>query len=160
MSNEEPQDNRTIDIPDDAIVVRPSGWAWGWYVVPFAIFVGVSLFVDLFTFSTLPLILALIVIVPRYLRWRSTAYILTDEHVVIQVGKASRQRYDLPISQVSDVQAYPGIFGRTLGYTAVHLVLRDKRVAILDHVPLRSPVVEHVRARIDTSASHEDEPTG
>jgi len=155
MDTDETEENRPAEIPDDAIIIRQSSWAWLWAVVPWAIFAAASLYFD-FTFVGLPLILAVVIVVPRYLSSRKTAYILTDEHVVVLRGTfAGNQRYDLPISQISDVRVHPGFFGRTLGYTAVYLTVREGGVAVLHHVPYHSPLVEHVRARIDPSAPPE-----
>ncbi len=159
MSNEEPQEDRSLEIPDNAIFVRPSSWAWGWFALPFAILGVVSVFFDGLTRGVIPIILAVIVILPRFLRWRSTVYILTDDYVMIRLGAARNQRVDLLISQISDIQENPGVFGRTLGYAAVHLKTKDERVAVLPHVPYRSPLVEHIRSRMDTSALPDNEPT-
>ena len=157
MDTDETEENQLAEIPDDAIIVRQSAWAWLWSVVPWAVFAAVSMYFDQITFVGLPLILAVVIVVPRYLSSRKTAYILTDEHVVVLRGSLTgQQRYDLPISQIGDVRVHPGFFGRSLGYAAVYLALREGGVAVLHHVPDQSPLVEHVRARIDPSAPPED----
>ena len=161
MGADEPKDTRPAEVPDDATVVRQSNWAWLWYAVPWGVFGAVSILVDFITFGTLPLVLAVVIIVPRYLGWRRTAYFLTEEGIVVQRGGlGGSRRYELPISGIRDMQVRPGFFGGTLGYVGVYLALRDGQVAVLDHVPARSPLVEHVRTRLDTSAPHEDDAEG
>ena len=158
MDANETPGNEAAEIPDDAIFVRQSSWAWLWYVVPWAIFAVGSLYVDQITFIGFPLVLAVIFILPRYLRWRRTMYILTDDYIMIQRGASvGPRRYDLPISDISDMEQRPGPFGGVLGYSAVHLALKDGRGVVLAHIPETSPLVEHIRARLDTSAPHEGE---
>lgn len=162
MENGEAERDQPVEIPEDATVVRPSSWAWGMWVVPMVVFVVVSVSFDFISFGLLPLIMAMVLVVPRYFGWRGTQYILTDEHVVVRRGSGrGGQSFDLAFSLVGEVAVRPGMFGRGLGYAAVHLRLKDGRVAALDHVPLDSGLIEHVRARIDsTPLPEEDEPEG
>ena len=156
MNTDEPEGNRPVEIPDHAIIVKQSSWAWLVYAVPWVVFAIASIYFDQVTFGIWLWVIAAFLVVPRYLSHRRTAYVLTDEHIVIQRGGiAGHQRYDLPISQVGEVWVNPGLLGRTLGYVSVYLVLRDERVAILHHIPERSPLVEHVRARMDPSTPDE-----
>ena len=158
MESSDTDASQTFDIPDDATVVTQSNWAWIWLVVPWAIFIVVSFNFDAISFGIFPLILALIVTVPGYLRWRHTAYILTDNYFVYLKGSMSGySRYDFRYTQFKDLQVRPGPFGRTLGYAGVLLALEDRGVLILPHVPESSPLVEHFRSRVTISTSQEDE---
>ena len=144
------EDAPPVDIPDDAVVVRQSNWAWIWATVPWVGLFGVAIAFDFFTFGILPMVFATIVIVPRYLSFRRTAYILTERHVIIQQGSLMGQhRIDLLIADLNDVVVHPGTFGRFLGYTGVNLRLKDGRMASLRYVPFASPLVEHFRARMN-----------
>ena len=136
-----------LDIPEDAVTVRQSNWAWLWAVVPWFIFFWVATFVDFLTFGLFPLVLALIVIVPRYLSFRKTLYILTETHVIIQQGSLMGQhRVNIPTSDVTQVRIDPGMFGRTLGYTGINLELKEGRVAFLRYIPIGSPLVTHFQS--------------
>jgi len=158
MDTEEERSNEFIEIPDDATIVRQSSWAWIWPVAPWVILAAFSVFIDQITFIGLPLILAVAFVLPRYVSWRKTAYILTDEYLIVVKGAFGRsQRFDIPISQISGVQVRPGFFGRSLGYASVLLTIKDQGVAGLSYTPERSALVEHIQARIDTSSPPEGE---
>lgn len=149
MNDNEQTSLDQIEIPDDAIVVLQSNWAWMWSAAPWVVLFGIATVFDLFTFGVLPMVLAAIVIIPSYMSFRKTAYILTDTHVIIQQGTLfGAQKIDLGIERLGEVLELPGMFGRSLGYTAVHLVLKDGRVALLRYVPLSAPLAQHVRSRI------------
>ena len=148
------QTDGSIEIPDDAIVVRPSNWAWLWWAVPWVVFALAGISLDAISFGLLPMALALIVIVPRYLGWRSTSYTLTEEYVIIKQG---RQRFNLPFNQIGEVQVRPGPFGRTLGYALVSLGLKDGRGAMLQHVPQTSPLIQHIESRMTNESSGTDQ---
>ena len=141
--------NEVVEIPNDAFIVGQSNWAWMWSAAPWVVLFGIATVFDLFTFGLLPMVLAAIVIIPSYMSFRKTAYILTDTHVIIQQGTLfGAQKIDLGIERLGEVLELPGMFGRSLGYTAVHLVLKDGRVALLRYVPLSAPLAQHVRSRI------------
>ena len=146
--NEQTSLNQT-EIPGDAIVVLQSNWAWMWSAAPWVVLFGVATVFDLFTFGLLPMVLAAIVIIPSYMSFRKTAYILTDTHVIIQQGTLfGSQQVEVAIANLGEVLEVPGMFGRSLGYTGIHLVLKDGRVALLRYVPLKAPLAHHVRSRL------------
>lgn len=158
--NSEEEENQLVEIPEDSIVVRPSGWAWMWPAVPWVVLASASVFIDLFSFGALPIFFAVIIVLPRYLTWRNTAYILTNEYVVVQKGRGRNKRFDLPISQIVDIQTRPGMFGRSLGYASVLLMSKERGVATLPYIPAGSPLVEHILARMDAPPSLEGENQG
>ena len=138
------EDVRPMAIPEDAVVVRQSNWAYMLHMVPWLILFGVSLSVDFFTFGILPAVLATWAVGSRYLSFRKTAYILTDQHIIIQRGSMmGQQRIDLPFDDLDDVSVRPGRLGIFLGYTRVELQLKDGQKALLHYVPLTSPLLEH-----------------
>ena len=144
----------SIEIPDDAIVIRPSHWSWLWWAVPWIIFAFAGVSLDAISFGILPMVLALIVIVPRYLGWRTTSYTLTEEYVIIRQG---RQRFNLSMTQIKEVQVRPGPFGRTLGYALIYLILKDNRGVMLQHVPQSSPLIQHIEARMTNDSTDLEE---
>ena len=145
------------EIPEDATVVRQSYWVWMIWVVPVAVFAIASALIDAISFGVLPAIVAASIVVMRFLSWRNTSFILTNDHIVIRRGAASHQRFDLPISQISDVRIRHGPFGRTLGYAGVDLALKNGQVAPLHYVPEHSPLVEHLTSRIDRTSQSQEE---
>ena len=145
-------------IPEDAIIVLQSRWAYMLHSIPLSAFFGVSLILDFLTLGILPTLVAIYIIGSRYLSFRRTAYILTDKHLVIfQVSLVGRKRIDVPFADLRNVLVQPGMFGRRLGYTGVILQLMDLRVSLLHYVPVESPLLEYLRARMNPDSLHEDE---
>ena len=73
-------------IPEDAIIVLQSRWAYMLHTIPLLAFFGVSLIFDFLTLGILPTLITIYIIGSRYLSFRRTAYILTDKHLVIFQG--------------------------------------------------------------------------
>ena len=145
-------------IPEDAIIVLQSRWAYMLHTIPLLAFFGVSLIFDFLTLGILPTLIAIYIIGSRYLSFRRTAYILTDKHLVIFQGSLiGQKRIDVPFADLNNVQVQPGMFGRSLGYTGVILQLVDQRVSLLHYVPVASPLLEYLRARMNPDSLHEDE---
>ena len=146
-------------IPEDAITVRQSQWAYMICTVQWLVFFGVTLALDFITFGMLPAVIAICVIGHQYLIFRRTAYILTEKHLVIFQGSLmGRNRIDVPFAHLNNILVQPGMFGRFLGYTGVGLQLVDQQVALLHYVPIASPLLEHLRARMNPDSPHEEEP--
>ena len=147
-----------VTIPEDAIIVLQSRWAYMLHTGPWLVLFGLVFF-DFLTFGILPIVIATCVIGYRYLVFRRTAYILTDKHLVIFQGSLMGQnRIDVPFANLNNILAQPGMFGGFLGYTGVRLQLVDQRVALLHYVPIASPLLEHLRARMNPDSPHEEEP--
>ena len=150
MNAEGQEGNGPVAIPDDAVVVRQSNWACVWSTVPWLVLIGVSLAFDIFTFAILPVVFATYFIGSRYLSFRRTAYILTDRYIFILQGSLMGQnRIDLSFADLNEVLAQPGTVGRSLGYTRVSLQLKDGQMVLLNYVPLESPLLEHLRERMN-----------
>ena len=154
MDAEGQEPTRPVAIPDDAVVVRQSIWAYMLISVPLLILFGVTLFFDFLTLGILPTVFATYLIGSRYLSFRKTAYILTDRYVIILQGSFMGQvRFDLSFDDLNDVLVQPGTLGRSLGYTRVRLNLKDGRTVLLQYVPLTSPLLEHLRERTNPSVT-------
>ena len=146
-------------IPEDAITVLQSQWAYMIYTVSWLVFFGATFAFDFLTFGILPIVIAICVIGGRYLVFRRTAYILTEKHLVIFQGSLMGQnRIDVPFADLNNILVQPGMFGGVLGYTGVGLQLVDQQVALLHYVPIASPLLEHLRARMNPDSPHEEEP--
>ena len=145
-------------IPTDAIIVRQSRWAYMLYTIPALAFCGAISYFDFLTGGLWPFMMASYFIVSRYLSFRRTAYILTDKHLTIFQGSlVGRKRFDIPFTDLNYIQAQPGIFGSRLEYTGVILQLTDQRVFSLDYVPVESPLLEHLRARMNPDSLQKDD---
>lgn len=160
MAGNEILETPPLEIPQDATVARQSSWAWQLPAAPWLLFLLAATFFDVITIGILPVFLACVVVVPKYISWRKALYILTDDHLVVfHGGILGRRRYDLPIAEFAGVEVRPGIFGGTLGYRALDISLRDGGMVVLAYMPQDSPIVGHIRSRlgqIDTDGSFPD----
>ena len=101
-----------VTIPEDAITVLQSRWAYMIHTVPWlCFFVGAFAF-DFLTFGIFPAVAVICVIGSRYLVFRRTAYILTEKHLVIFQGSLMGQnRIDVPFADLNNILVQPGMFG-------------------------------------------------
>ena len=151
-----PSTTQEIDItPEEPIdttngeLVKQSPWAWVLPIVPWIIFIVVSLFIDFLTFGLLQLGIALLFIVPRWISYNRTAFILTSEYITIKRGTfTGSDSLDLPISALQEVNSKPGILGQSLGYTSLNLILKDGRSAHLSYVPISAPIRSYLESRM------------
>ena len=142
-------------IPEDAITVLQSQWAYMIYTIPWLVFFGVTVAFDFFTFGIVPTVMAIYFIGSRYQSFRRTAYILTEKHLIIFQGSLpGRNRIDVPFANLNNILVRPGMFGGFLGYTGVSLQLVDQRVVLLQYLPIASPLLEHLRARMNPDSPH------
>ena len=139
--------NEPLDLPEDAVVITQVSWAWLWSATPWLIVVGILSTLSLEPFFAS--IIVLIIIVPRFLTWRRTAYIVTDDTIIYQRGgfTGSRQ-YSIPLARLVDVKTRDGMFGRGLGYQAVDIMLDNQASASLTYVPAPAGLEEVIRERM------------
>jgi uncharacterized membrane protein YdbT with pleckstrin-like domain len=86
------------------------------------------------SFSVLALALLWLIVV--WIRWRSTAYTLTDQRIKIESGVFGRQEKIIPIDRVQDCTTKMSLLGRMLGYGRVEVDAAGAQGAeVLDHLP-------------------------
>ena len=82
------------------------------------------------------LALALLWLIVVWIRWRSTAYTLTDQRIKIETGVFGRQEKIIPIDRVQDCTTKMSLLGRMLGYGRVEVDAAGAQGAeVLDHLP-------------------------
>jgi uncharacterized membrane protein YdbT with pleckstrin-like domain len=82
------------------------------------------------------LALALVWLIVVWVRWRSTAYTLTDQRIKIETGVFGRQEKVIPIDRVQDCTTKMSLLGRMLGYGRVEVDAAGAQGAeVLDHLP-------------------------
>ena len=157
MSTEGPQPYRAggddpVDrISDDGLVVRQVQWAWIWSSIPWLILAGVLLSLG-FLEEILTTLFIIVIVLPRYLRWRRTEYKLTKDTLFYQQGGLTGiQTYEVPISTLRDVRTRFGMFGKTLGYEAVDVMLDNGAVASLQYVSVLHDLGTLIRRLMETS---------
>jgi uncharacterized membrane protein YdbT with pleckstrin-like domain len=80
--------------------------------------------------------LALLWLIVVWIRWRSTAYTLTDQRIKIETGVFGRQEKVIPIDRVQDCTTRMSLLGRMLGYGRVEVDAAGAQGAeVLDHLP-------------------------
>ena len=129
--------------------IQQSPWAWMLPIIPWMIFLVISIFVDVLTFGTLQLLIMVLFVGPRWLSWRKTAFILTEDHVTIRRGTLTGvDEVSIAIANLKEISQNPGILGQSLGYTTISLVLKDARSANLSYVPIQSTIQEYLENRL------------
>ena len=154
MSSEDARPDQGNEIPEDALVIRQVQWAWVYSSAPWLAVLLVLMVspIGLDEFSAL--FVAIIIMVPRYLGWRRTAYVLTDDTLIYQRGGfTGSQRYEIALSRLKNVRIRYGFFGRSLGYKAVDILLDDNAIAPLTYVPSLSDLGDRLQEAIGPSAS-------
>ncbi len=157
MATEDKPERPKREIPPDSTAIKQSMWAWLWSVVPWIILALIFLQID-GTMTVFALILAVVVVLPRFLAWRNTIYYVSDDQLTFQRGNffSGSQRYSVPISELRDVRARYGMFGKGLGYQAVIVVLSDGLKATLQYVPTAAELPERL---VRLMATHGHSPT-
>jgi uncharacterized membrane protein YdbT with pleckstrin-like domain len=61
------------------------------------------------------LALALVHLVARYLRWRSTSLVVTNDRLIRRSGVVSRQGREIPLSHLTDISYRQSLFERVVG---------------------------------------------
>ena len=80
--------------------------------------------------------LALLWLIVVWIRWRSTAYTLTDQRIKIETGVFGRQEKVIPIDRVQDCTTRMSLVGRMFGYGRVEVDAAGAQGAeVLDHLP-------------------------
>ncbi len=151
------EQNSEVSIPSDARIVKQVQYAWIWSSMPWVLVVVVLYWIGFFPEPLMTLIVILAIMVPRFMMWRGTRYILTKEALVYQRGGLiGSNRYQIPFSRLSDSRAKYGAFGRALGYQTVEIVFNSGDVASLKYVPIFDDAPEAIKELI-ADASGEDE---
>ena len=161
MGSEKKPADEPREIPEDATIIRQVPWAWFYSSVPWIGALVVLLYVGFIEEFSSILVLA-VILVPRFISWRRTAYILTEDTLIYQRGGVfGAQSFDIPIASLKDVRARFGLFGRALGYEAVDVMLENNAVAALTYVPALAELGGRIQEMIDEFGhASEDEDTG
>ena len=135
--------------PGDSVIVRQSPWAWIWAAAPWLVLFGVSLVFDFLSFGIVPIVLATAIIIPRYIGFTKTAYILSEEQIFVRQGSIIGNREaTVAFGDISEVTARPGMFGSSLGYRGVTLVYKEGGGVHLQYVPDSSNLIEFIQSRL------------
>lgn len=153
-----PEPDPEDSIPEGGLVIRQVQWAWVWSSMPWLVLAFVLLAVG-FLEEILTVLFLVIIVVPRYFRWRRTEYVLTRDTLFYQQGGVTGfQKYEIPISTLRDVRPRFGMFGRSLGYQTIDIMLDNGSVASLQYVSALQDLSSLIRRLIDSSPPT-DEPT-
>ena len=150
MASESTPPDEVIEIPEDAIRIKQVRWAWLWASTPWLVVVYAVYYFQILPIEEVTVfLLTVMIIVPRYFSWRRSEYMITDDTLIYQRGGILKtSRYPIPMSQLSDVRARYGKFGRALGYQAVDILLDNGATASLTYVPSLAGVADQLRERM------------
>ena len=162
-AEEQPEPDEEYDEDDledtaDATVIRQVPLAWVWSSTPWMVVAALLYFpIGLFEEITVLLVL-LVVAVPRYISQRRTHYTITDRSLIYQRGGIfGVQRVPIPLDRLKDVRTKFGLFGKTLGYKTVDVMLDNGAVADLSYLPIFLDVEDQLRELIDEFAEDDDD---
>lgn len=74
------------------------------------------------------------------LRWRWTAYVLTNRRLVVRTGVLSRGGWEQPVGELTDVTFGSSLLDRLLGYGTLTVAAGESGDLVLTHVPRSSEV--------------------
>ena len=153
---EPPEPDPRDRISDDGLVIRQVQWAWVLSSIPWVILAAFLLYLG-FLEEILTTLFLVVIVLPRYLRWRRTEYVLTRDTLFYQQGGlAGVQKYEVPISTLRDVRSRFGIFGKTLGYEGVDVMLDNGAVASLQYVSVLHDLGTLIRRLMDANPPTDD----
>ena len=161
MNSENTNTDTTKEIPEEAIWVRQVQYAWLWSSMPWLVILAVLYYTDILIegIPILGAIVSVVIMVPRYLSWRRTAYVITEEDFIYIRGTITgTQKYHIPISDLDNVSVRYGFFGKSLGYMTIDLTLQNSTVASLKYVPIRSEFPEQMQSRIGKTKQESEQP--
>ncbi len=148
-------------IPNEALEFRQSHWAW---IMPSCLWIGVLvivIFFDFISMGLIPLLLCIGIAGPRYLRWRQTAYYISEDSLYLtMVGLPviqKRRTFQIPFESIAQLVPKHGSFGRTLSYAEVGIKFKDERVAKLSYMAKYNEFMDHIEQR--TSLHNDPEAT-
>ena len=136
-------------------VYRQSRWAWGWPLIPWAVLIVFQIYIagDP-VFTLMFFVLAGIMTLPRYLRWRSTTYSVSPAGIKVTHQSASgSQDFEVEFNEVVSVEVERGFLDRTLGYKTIAILLEDRGLAKLTFVPVEADLDEEIQARVKEAAA-------
>jgi uncharacterized membrane protein YdbT with pleckstrin-like domain len=67
------------------------------------------------------LLIGLLLLLVRYLRWIRTVYAVTSHRVIVQQGILGKDFHEIPVTQVRGVDVHQGLFQRMFGYGTVRV---------------------------------------
>ncbi|MQG39203.1 MAG: zinc-ribbon domain-containing protein [SAR202 cluster bacterium] len=152
-SAESNDDRKMLDEIEDGDViteVRQVKSAWVWSASPWLIVIlAIALFMEPIT-EVIAIMMAVVVIVPRFFLWLRSSYVLTENVLIYNRGGMIRTgTYKIPLSRITEVSENYGRFGRTLGYKSVVIKLANGVNASLAYIAPESDLHEQIAVLIE-----------
>lgn len=152
-SAESNDDRKMLDEIEDGDViteVRQVKSAWVWSASPWLIVIlAIALFMEPIT-EVIAIMMAVVVIVPRFFLWLRSSYVLTENVLIYNRGGMIRTgTYKIPLSRITEVSENYGRFGRTLGYKSVVIKLANGVNASLAYIAPESDLHEQISVLIE-----------
>ena len=102
--------------------------------------------------EVIAIMMAVVVIVPRFFLWLRSSYVLTENVLIYNRGGMIRTgTYRIPLSRITEVTENYGRFGRTLGYKSVVIKLENGVSASLAYIAPDSDFHQQIAARIENN---------
>ena len=142
------------EIEDGQIIaeVRQIKLAWVWSSLIWLIVISaIALYIPEIT-GIIGIMMAVVVVVPRFFLWKRSSYILTENVLIYNRGGMIRTgTYRIPLSKITEVSENYGRFGRTLGYKSVVIKLANGVSASLAYISPESDLHEQIASLIENN---------
>ena len=132
-----------------------SRWAWGWPLIPWAVLIGLQIYLagdPIFTL--LFFFLAAIMTLPRFLRWKNTSYAISAAGVDVRHQTMSgNQDFKIGYAEIVSLEVERGFMDRYLGYKSIEMLLKDGGLAKLTFVPVDADIDDVIRQRMEEASA-------
>ena len=142
----DPEITPSEDAPEGGTVIKPIAFAWIWSSVPWLAVMSMLYAVGFIPEEITLVVLAVVIMVPRYVGHRRTLYVLARDELIYQRGGIfATKRVPIPISSIKDVRVRHGFLGRTLGYQTVDVLLENGAIANMAYISALTDVAAQLR---------------
>lgn len=160
-SDKSPQDATQIseDIEEGQVIaeVRQVKSAWIISSGPWLfVILAIMLYMEPIT-EVIAIMMAVVVVVPRFFLWLRTSYVLTENVLIYNRGGMIKTgTYKIPLSTITTVSENYGRFGRTLGYKSVVIKLANGASASLAYISPESDLDKQIALLIENNPEDSD----
>lgn len=160
------RDTYIVDsIPEGSMPYRQSHFSW---VMSSALWIVAIVVIAYFDFmgglldgGILPVLFAVVIIGPRYLRWKQTVYHISSDSLYLTMGGLpivqKPKIYRFFLKDIEDINLNYGFLGRTLGYAEVRLMFANERVGKLAYIEKYQDFVNDITSKTNLPKKRVDD---
>ena len=106
------------------------------------------------------ILIGLLAILVRFVRWKYTFYVVTNRRILNQTGIIGRSYVGCPLNRIQKVILDISIFGRILGFGTIHIATAGIKGTEISWKYLKEPIEAHRRLNkaIEQSIRYTEQP--